>query len=70
MLSKLLRKDRSFDIKNVKKYVLLYCNKYFWQLYCAMLIKKSWGSNMYKLYLAVFLRAAGGQNGTFFYGML
>ena len=27
MLSKLLRKDRNFDIKNVKKYMLLYFNK-------------------------------------------
>ena len=27
MLSKLLRKDRNFDVKNVKKYLLLYYNK-------------------------------------------
>ena len=27
MLSKLLRKDRNFDIKNVKKYMLMYFNK-------------------------------------------
>ena len=27
MLSKLLRKDRNFDINNVKKYMLLYYNK-------------------------------------------
>ena len=28
MLSKLLRKDRNFDVKNVKKYMMmLYCNK-------------------------------------------
>ena len=27
MLNKLLRKDRSFDVKNVKKYMMLYCNK-------------------------------------------
>ena len=30
MLSKLLRKDRNFDIKNVKKYMMLYCNKKSW----------------------------------------
>ena len=27
MLSKLLRKDKSFDVKNVKKYMMLYYNK-------------------------------------------
>ena len=27
MLSKLLRKDRNFDVKNVKKYMMLYYNK-------------------------------------------
>ena len=27
MLSKLLRNDRSFDVKNVKKYMMLYYNK-------------------------------------------
>ena len=27
MLSKLLRKNRNFDVKNVKKYMMLYCNK-------------------------------------------
>ena len=27
MLSKLLRKDRNFDAKNVKKYMMLYSNK-------------------------------------------
>ena len=27
MLNKLLRKDRNFDVKNVKKYVMLYYNK-------------------------------------------
>ena len=27
MLSKLQRKDRNFDVKNVKKYVILYYNK-------------------------------------------
>ena len=39
--SKLVRKDRNFDIKNIKKYMLLYCNKSFQQLYCLMFIKKS-----------------------------
>ena len=27
MLNKLLRKDRNFDVKIVKKYIMLYCNK-------------------------------------------
>ena len=30
MLSKLLRKDRYFDVKNVKKYMMLYYNKKSW----------------------------------------
>ena len=30
MLSKLLRKDRNFDVKNVKKYMMLYYNKTSW----------------------------------------
>ena len=30
MISKLLRKDRNFDIKNVKKYMMLYYNKKSW----------------------------------------
>ena len=30
MLSKLLRKDKSFDVKNVKKYMMLYYNKKSW----------------------------------------
>ena len=30
MLSKLLRKNRNFDVKNVKKYMMLYYNKKFW----------------------------------------
>ena len=30
MLSKLLRKDRNFDIKNVKKYMMLYYDKKSW----------------------------------------
>ena len=30
MLSKLLRKDKNFDVKNVKKYMMLYYNKKSW----------------------------------------
>ena len=30
MLRKLLRKDRNFDVKNVKKYMILYYNKKSW----------------------------------------
>ena len=30
MFSKLLRKDRNFDVKNVKKYMMLYYNKKSW----------------------------------------
>ena len=30
MVSKLLRKDRNFDVKNVKKYMMLYYNKKSW----------------------------------------
>ena len=30
MLSKLLRKDRNFDLKNVEKYMMLYYNKKSW----------------------------------------
>ena len=30
MLSKLLRKNRNFDVKNVKKYMMLYYNKKSW----------------------------------------
>ena len=30
MLSKLLRKDRSFNVKNIKKYMMLYYNKKSW----------------------------------------
>ena len=30
MLSKLLRKDRHFDVENVKKYMMLYYNKKSW----------------------------------------
>ena len=29
-LSKLLRKDKNFDVKNVKKYMMLYYNKKSW----------------------------------------
>ena len=39
MLSKLLRKDRNFDVKNVKKYMMLYYNKKSWQLYCVAFVK-------------------------------
>ena len=39
MLSKLLRKDRNFDVKNVKKYMMLYYNKMSWQLYCVAFVK-------------------------------
>ena len=30
MLSKLVRKNRNFDVKNVKKYMMLYYNKKSW----------------------------------------
>ena len=30
MLSKLVRKDKNFDVKNVKKYMMLYYNKKSW----------------------------------------
>ena len=30
MLSKLLKKDRNFDVKNIKKYMMLYYNKKSW----------------------------------------
>ena len=33
MLSKLLRKDTNFDVKNVKKYMMLFYNKKSWYLY-------------------------------------
>ena len=39
MLSKLLRKYRNFDAKNVKKYMMLYYNKKSWQLYCVAFVK-------------------------------
>ena len=39
MLSKLLRKDRNFDVKNVKKYMMLYYNKKSWWLYCVAFVK-------------------------------
>ena len=66
MLSKLLRRDRNFDIKNVKKYMFLYYNKSFWQLYCEMFIKNRKSSNIYKLCLVAFLRTTSWQNGSFF----
>ena len=40
MLNKLLRKDRNFDVKNVKKYMMLYYNKTSLQLYCVAFVKK------------------------------
>ena len=39
MLSKLLRKDRNFDVKNVKEYIMLYYNKKSLQLYCVAFVK-------------------------------
>ena len=39
MLSKLLRKDRNFDVKNVKKYLILSHNKKSLQLYCVAFVK-------------------------------
>ena len=39
MLSKLLRKDGNFDVKNVKKYMMLYYNKKSWYLYCVAFVK-------------------------------
>ena len=41
MLSKLLRKDRNFDVKNVKNYMMRYCNKKSWQLYCVAFVKNT-----------------------------
>ena len=34
MLSKLLRKDKNFDVKNVKKYMTLYYNEVFVIILC------------------------------------
>ena len=39
MLSKLLRKDRNFDVMNIKKHMMLYYNKKSWQLYCVAFVK-------------------------------
>ena len=39
LLSKLLRKDRNFDVKNVEKYMMLYYNKKSLYLYCVAFIK-------------------------------
>ena len=39
MLSKLLRKDKNFDVKNIKKYIMLYYNKMSLQLYCSAFLK-------------------------------
>ena len=38
ILNKLLRKDRSFDVKNAKKYMMLHYNKT--SLYCVAFVKK------------------------------
>ena len=40
MLNKLLRKDRNFDVKNVKKHMMLYYNKTSLLLYCVAFVKK------------------------------
>ena len=40
MLNKLLRKDRNFDVKNVKKYMMLYYNKTSFLFYCMAFVKK------------------------------
>ena len=39
MLNKLLTKDRNFDVKNVKKYTMLYYNKTSLQLYWVAFVK-------------------------------
>ena len=39
VLSKLLRKDRNFDVKNVKNYMMLYYNKKSLKLYCMAFVK-------------------------------
>ena len=39
MLSKLLRKDRNFDVKNIQRYILLYYNKKSLKLYCVAFVK-------------------------------
>ena len=39
MLNKLLRKDKNFDVKNLKKYMMLYYNKTSLQLYCVAFVK-------------------------------
>ena len=40
MLNELLRKDKNFDVKNVKKYMMLHYNKTSLQLYCVAFVKK------------------------------
>ena len=40
MLNKLLRKDRNFDVKNEKKYMMLYYKKTSLELYCVAFVKK------------------------------
>ena len=39
MMNKLLRKDKNFDVKNVKKYMMLYCNKKSLLLYGVAFVK-------------------------------
>ena len=40
MFNRLLRKDRNFDVKNVKKHMMLYYNKTFLLLYCVAFVKE------------------------------
>ena len=40
MLIILLRKDKNFDVKNVKKYIMLYYNKTSLLLYCVAVVRK------------------------------
>ena len=40
MLNKLLRKDRNFDVKNEKKYMMLYYNKTSLLSHCLAFVKK------------------------------
>ena len=40
-LGKLLRKSKYFDVKNIKKYMMLYYKSLSLQLYCVALVKTS-----------------------------
>ena len=65
MLSKLLRKDRNFDVKKVKKYLLLYYNK---ELFLTNVLCNYYYTiveERNKLDIAVFIRAYR-QNSSFF----